>query len=160
MNAAPEIGALVEARTRQWVVADVEADQLPLGVVEPEREPQHLVTLRAVDDDAEPDETLRVVWEIEPFARTIERGGLPVPDSLDAPARFDSFLDAVRWGVSTNADTRRYMAPFRSGIQIDTYQLDPLVRALKMPRVAWCLDQGWRRAREGRAAVRRTRVKR
>jgi superfamily II DNA or RNA helicase len=133
---APEIGALVEVRARQWVVADVEADQLPVDVLELERDPQHLVTLRAVDDDAEPDETLRVVWEIEPFARTIERGGLPVPDSLDEPARFDCFLDAVRWGASTNADIRRYMAPFRSGIEIDAYQLDPLVRALKMPRVA------------------------
>ncbi len=135
-NVAPEIGALVEVRARQWVVADVEADQLPLNTLELERDPQHLVTLRAVDDDAEPDETLRVIWEIEPFARTIERGGLPLPDSLDEPARFDCFLDAVRWGASTNADTRQYMAPFRSGIEIDAYQLDPLVRALRMPRVA------------------------
>ena len=28
------------------------------------------------------------------------------------------------------------MAPFRSGIEIEEYQLDPLVRALQMPRVA------------------------
>jgi hypothetical protein len=101
-----------------------------------------LITLRAVDDDAEPDETLRVVWEIEPDARTIERAGLPVPDGLDEPPRFDAFLDAVRWGASTNADTRRYMAPFRSGIEIATYQLDPLVRALKMPRVALLIADG------------------
>jgi superfamily II DNA or RNA helicase len=141
-TAAPQIGELAEVRARQWVVADVEADQLPSDPLQPERQRQHLVTLRAVDDDAEPDETLRVVWEIEPDARTIERAGLPVPDALDEPKRFDAFLDAVRWGASANADSHTYMAPFRSGIEISAYQLDPLVRALKMPRVALLIADG------------------
>ncbi len=41
----------------------------------------------------------------------------------------------VRWGAATNADVQVLQAPFRSGIAIEEYQLDPLVRALEMPRV-------------------------
>lgn len=132
----PEQGQLVEVRARRWVVADVQADELPGDVLQPARPPQHLLTLRCVDDDAEPDETLQVVWEIEPGARTFERSSLPQPQALDDPRRFDAFLDAVRWGASSNADPRHYLAPFQSGVEIDWYQLDPLVRAIRMPRVS------------------------
>ena len=34
----------------------------------------------------------------------------------------------------TSADKSLLQAPFRSGIDIEDYQLDPLVRALGMPR--------------------------
>jgi len=44
------------------------------------------------------------------------------------------FLNAVRWGASVSADGRALQAPFRSGIDIEDYQLDPLVRAIQMPR--------------------------
>jgi superfamily II DNA or RNA helicase len=40
----------------------------------------------------------------------------------------------VRWGAIASADTRALQAPFRSGITIEGYQLDPVVRALSMPR--------------------------
>jgi hypothetical protein len=33
------------------------------------------------------------------------------------------------------ADDKALQAPFRSGIEVDDYQLDPVVRALQMPRV-------------------------
>ncbi|MGE3414351.1 MAG: hypothetical protein AB7L91_19325, partial [Dehalococcoidia bacterium] len=58
----PEQGQLVEVRTRAWVVADVEASGLDAPSLDPLRPRQNLVTLRSVEDDAEPDETLRVVW--------------------------------------------------------------------------------------------------
>jgi superfamily II DNA or RNA helicase len=47
----------------------------------------------------------------------------------------EAFLDAVRWGATTNADRSFLQAPFRSGISIEDYQLDPLVRAIDMARV-------------------------
>ena len=34
----------------------------------------------------------------------------------------------------TSADQRALQAPFRSGVTIEDYQLEPLVRALRMPR--------------------------
>ncbi len=41
----------------------------------------------------------------------------------------------MRWGVASSADIRTLQAPFRSGIDIEDYQLDPVVRAIQMPRV-------------------------
>jgi hypothetical protein len=95
--------------------------------------PQHLLTLASVEDDAFGEE-LRVILEIEPGARAIERSALPAPTGFDDPARFDAFLDALRWGAATSADIRTLQAPFRSGIAIEDYQLDPVVRAIQMPR--------------------------
>jgi SNF2 family DNA or RNA helicase len=125
---APLEGQLVEVRGRRFVVAAAERSELD-GTA------QHLLTLSSVEDDATGEE-LRVVWEIEPGARTIEHLALPEPTSFDPPGRLDAFLDAVRWGVSSSADVRALLSPFRSGIQIEDYQLDPLVRALRMPRVS------------------------
>ena len=53
---------------------------------------------------------------------------------MDSPERLDAFLDAVRWGTVATADSKALQAPFRSGITIEDYQLDPVVRALSMPR--------------------------
>src|ERR1700748_1206525 len=55
--------------------------------------------------------------------------------SWDEPQTLGAFLDAVRWGTVTSADTRTLQAPFRSGISIEEYQLEPVARALSMPRV-------------------------
>lgn len=96
--------------------------------------PQNLVTLSSVEDDSLGEE-LQVIWELELGAQAIENEALPEPTSFDDPLVLQAFLDAVRWGVVSNADLRTYHAPFRSGIEIEDYQLDPLVRAVQMPRV-------------------------
>src|SRR5205085_10146472 len=97
---------------------------------------QHLVELTSVEDDGL-GEDLAVIWEIEPAATTLETATLPRPQlhRFDEPERLDAFLDAVRWGAITSADSKALQAPFRSGITIEDYQLDPVVRALQMPRV-------------------------
>ena len=41
----------------------------------------------------------------------------------------------MRWGAVSQADDRALQSPFRSGIEVDEYQLDPVIRALSMPRV-------------------------
>ena len=71
----PEQGQLVEVRARRWVVADIDAGMLEASPLDPAHERQHLVTLRCVDDDAGPDESLQVIWEVEPGARVLERAG-------------------------------------------------------------------------------------
>ena len=132
--APPEPGQLAWVRGRMWVVGDVVRDsQASLDG----RPIQHLVSLVSVEDDATGEE-LNVVWEIEPGTRVVERAELPpiAADRLDDPAELDAFLDAVRWGAVTSADQRSLQAPFRSGITIEDYQLEPLVRALRMPRTA------------------------
>jgi superfamily II DNA or RNA helicase len=129
---APESGQLARVRGRIWVVAEVVRDsQASLDG----RPVQHLVGLISVEDDATGEE-LEVVWEIEPGTSVIERAELPAvaAERLDEPAELDAFLDAVRWGAVTSADHRSLQAPFRSGIVIEDYQLEPLVRALRSPR--------------------------
>jgi SNF2 family DNA or RNA helicase len=80
---------------------------------------------------------LEVIWEIEPGARVVHRGRpeLPRPDGFDEPESFAAFLDAVRWGAISSADSSSLQSPFRSGVTIENYQLEPVVRAIKMPRV-------------------------
>ncbi|SCE95068.1 DISARM system SNF2-like helicase DrmD [Micromonospora tulbaghiae] len=134
---APEPGQLVSVRGRRWVVADklpssITSDRAQGGATAPE----NLLTLTSIEDDSF-DETISVVWEVEAGARAHESSELPrlaEGQSLDAPETLDAFLDAVRWGALTSADRSLLQAPFRSGIDIQPYQLDPLVRALSMPR--------------------------
>ena len=133
----PEIGQLVAVRSRTWSVLDVRATSLPTDATSNGHR-QHLVQLSALEDDRHGEE-LSVVWELEVGAQIFSTGfELPAPTAgFEDPARFDAFLHAVQWGaVSQTYDTRTLQAPFRSGISIEDYQLDPLVRALSMPRVS------------------------
>ena len=131
----PEQGQLVQVRSRQWVVNEVKPSSLPAAVLKPAfARSQSLLTLSSVEDDGLGEE-LQVVWEVEPGARVIEKVALPEPDGFDKPEALDSFLDAVRWGAASTADLKNIQSPFRSGIEIEDYQLDPVVRAIQMPRV-------------------------
>jgi ERCC4-related helicase len=130
----PEQGQLVSVRQRQWVVSEVAQSALPDSPLQTVNgHPQHLITLSSIEDDALGEE-LQVVWELEPGATVSENVALPDPTGFDAPERLDAFLDAVRWGAASTADVRSIQAPFRSGIVIEDYQLDPVVRAIQMPR--------------------------
>lgn len=132
----PEVGQLVEVRQRRFVVSDVTASTLEpsllLTGIQPVR--HHVIGLRAVDDETL-GEDVRVVWEIEPNKRVIERATLPTPAGFDPPQRLDAFLNAVRWGATASADVQALQSPFRSGIDMESYQLDPVARALQLPRV-------------------------
>lgn len=127
-RAAPEPGQLVEVRRRQWIVSEVDAQSVAVGLPK-----NHLVHLASIDEDALGEE-LDVIWELEPGAHVVERAGLPRVDGLDDAETIDAFLDAVRWGAATNADRGYLQAPFRSGVSIEDFQLDPLVRAIDMAR--------------------------
>jgi SNF2-related domain len=131
---APAVGQLARVRGRIWVVGDVAQDSQAYLDGRPV---QNLVSLVSVEDDATGEE-LAVVWEIEPGTSVIEGAELPpiAADRLDDPGKLDAFRDAVRWGAVTSADQRALQAPFRSGITIEDYQLEPLVRALRSPRTS------------------------
>lgn len=130
----PEQGQLAEVRRRRYVVSDVKRSAVEQKAVSP-GQPHHLVSLVSIEDDALGEE-LRVIWELEPGARAFEKMGLPGPGGFDPPSKLDAFLDAVRWGAASVADTKLIQAPFYSGIEIESYQLDPVVRAVQMPRVS------------------------
>ncbi|MFD9874355.1 DISARM system SNF2-like helicase DrmD [[Kitasatospora] papulosa] len=132
----PAPGQQVTVRNRHWVVTDVTRSALASD--DPARAadapPTHLVELMSVDSDAH-DEELRVVWELEQGTEVTDSHELPSPtNGFDEPDRLDAFLDAVRWGAVASADKTALQAPFRSGVEPQDYQLDPVVRALSMPR--------------------------
>ena len=137
----PEPGQLVDVRQRRYVVVDVVEGTVPLDPLKVESlsqsyqhsQRQHLVALASVEDD-DLGEELQVIWEVEPGVKVTERNALPVPVGFDAPERLDTFLNAVRWGAVSSADIKSLQAPFRSGVEMEDYQLDPVVRAIQMPR--------------------------
>jgi ERCC4-related helicase len=131
----PEQGQLVHVRSRPWVVHEVKPSTLPTSAMRsPLTGVQHLLTLASVEDDGLGEE-LQVLWEIEPGAKVIEKVALPEPTDFDSPEKLDAFLDSVRWGAASTADLKNIQSPFRSGVEIEDYQLDPVVRAIQMPRV-------------------------
>ncbi|MGB1252181.1 MAG: DISARM system SNF2-like helicase DrmD [Candidatus Promineifilaceae bacterium] len=133
----PKIGQLAIVRNRQFVVDAVSDGTINNGLTEPFTAPpvqQHLVSLTSVEDDAL-GEALQVIWELEPGARIVEQNSLPNPVGFDTPTRFDAFMNAVRWGIISAEDDQILQSPFRSGVELKAYQLDPLVRSLSMPRV-------------------------
>ncbi len=127
----PESGQTVEVRRRHWVVNSVRGNAIQSGTIDRD---QHIVTLSSLEDDALGEE-LQVVWQVETDAKVLEKTGLPQITGTDSQEWTTAFLDAVRWGTATSTDRTTLQSPFRSGITIEDYQLDPLVRAVEMARV-------------------------
>ena len=64
------------------------------------------------------------------------RGGRTWPPrGFDDPRYFAAFLNTLRWSSVTATDPNLFQAPFRAGIKIDAYQMEPLRKALRLPRV-------------------------
>jgi SNF2-related domain len=125
--AAPTVNSLVEVRGQRWIVSELDPAVDGASTV---------VTLQSVEDGRY-GETLDVVWEIEPGRRVLPARSLPdlVTDRFDAPQRLAAFLDAVRWSAITSAETTLLQAPFRSGVAVEDYQLEPVARAVEAPAV-------------------------
>ena len=127
---------MVSVRSRNWMVTDVCPSTLPPPALKPawSRPAASAHACRRSKTTAWA-KNCNVIWEIEPGARVVEKVALPDPTGFDPPDQLDAFLDAVRWGAASSADVQNIQAPFRSGIDIEDYQLDPVVRAIQMPRV-------------------------
>ncbi len=130
MATTPEVGQTVVVRGRPYIVEECVLQALP----DAPQAGQHLVSLSCLDEDAL-DERLKLIWELEPGAETREASSLPAMRHCDDPRDLDAFLHAVRWGVVSQMDQATMQAPFRSGVEPEEYQLEPVARALTMPRV-------------------------
>ena len=123
---SPEPGDFVEVRGRPWLVEAVLGDPSDLQTL----------GLSCISDDAQ-GERLEVLWDAEISATLLDDDswrmvGVGVPDSPDVLA---AYLRTVRWRSATAADRDLLQAPFRAGIRLDAYQLLPLRKALRLPRV-------------------------
>ena len=119
---------MVQVRSRRWLVDEV----VPPG--EPGQ--THLVRLSCADDDNQ-GQQLDVFWDYELDRHIVSDEGWANLGSkgFDAPRKFAAFFHTLRWNCVTATDPNLFQAPFRAGIKIDAYQMEPLRKALRLPRV-------------------------
>ena len=124
----PQVGELVQVRSRRWLVENV---VLPTNGKD---SPQ--VTLACAEDDSQ-GESLTVLWDYELDRRVLEEGGWSelASQGFDSPRRFAAFVHTLQWNCTTATDPQLFQSPFRAGIRIDAYQMEPLRKALQLPRV-------------------------
>lgn len=122
---APEAGDVVLLRHRQWLVEEVI----------PPPDPNQLTLVKAVclDDDNQGEPT-EVLWEMELGAKVIEPHIEALGVGIDEPRMFAAYLHAIKWNSVTATDRELFQAPFRAGIMLQAHQLEPLRRALSLPR--------------------------
>jgi hypothetical protein len=95
-----------------------------------------LVRLSCIEDDAL-GEVTEVLWEREVDSAVIADAGWQHigERGFDAPGLFSAYLNTIRWNTVTATDPTLFQAPFRAGIEVMAYQLEPLRKALQLPRV-------------------------
>src|SRR5688572_29314238 len=125
----PVPGDIVQTRSRRWLVEEVVAPTAPGQ--------SPVVRLACADDDAQ-GQALDVFWNYEIDRRILEEEGWQdlASKGFDDPRQFAAFLHTLRWNCITATDPSLLQAPFRAGIKIDAYQMEPLRKALRLPRVS------------------------
>jgi superfamily II DNA or RNA helicase len=128
LTQAPKPGEIVRVRQRQYLVED----KVPPSAADEAT----LLRLSCLDDDAQGQE-LEVLWEAELDAEVLKESGWDhlAARGFDAPRLFSAYLHSLRWNCVTATNPRLFQAPFRAGIRIDAYQIEPLRKALLLPRV-------------------------
>lgn len=123
----PVVGELVFVRSRRWLVDDVTSTG---------EGKTSLVRLSCADDDAQ-GQSLDVLWDYEVDRHIIqeERWKDLASQGFDDPKFFSAYLHTLRWNCVTATDPGLFQSPFRAGIKIDAYQMEPLRKALRLPRV-------------------------
>jgi superfamily II DNA or RNA helicase len=134
---------LATVRNRRGVISAVE----PFAAAK-SSELLHLVTIEFSDSDGDAEETL--LWERERQPVVLEPNALPRA-GVDAPMRMREFLAlqrATRWTAITpflaaDSPARRGepvpTAPVYGAVSADDFQLVPLARAMRMPRISLLL---------------------
>ena len=133
----PRVGMFATVRNRRGIVAVVEPFDGDNGRL-------HLVHLEYKDDQYPIEEQL--LWELEPHKNLLEPTALPLTSSTDPMPRedFDALLRASRWTAAMPyldpdgdgpLDRKPITSPFHGAVQVEDFQLVPLLKALLMPRV-------------------------
>jgi len=114
-----------QLRTRTYLVEGVESGA-----------GGNLTPMACLDDDAQ-GQQLETIWELELDREILDE---EVWKSIgkrgfDPPRLFGAYVHTLRWHCVTATNPNLFQAPFRAGIRIDAYQLEPLRKALRLPRV-------------------------
>jgi len=124
----PKPGQIARIRQRTYLVEEI---------VKPKRAADStLVKLSCVDDDNQ-GAPLEVLWEkeLDPQVLTSEAWESIAAKGFDESKLFAAYLNTLKWNCVTSTDPKLFQSPFRAGIRLDAYQLEPLRKALLLPRV-------------------------
>jgi len=140
----PEVGQAVQVRNRLATVRAVEPYD-----TRGKQGRMHIVEVEYLDDCRHP-ESEQVLWEVEATATVLGSTSLPSVDANnpDSPIALQSFVNAHRWTrlnrlrESNNLKDEPLLGVWNSAIQVHPYQLEPVIRALSMPRVSLLLADG------------------
>lgn len=129
----PQIGQLVQVRNMTFIVNDVSAasgdNDSSTACTK--------VTLECVDNDRL-GHIMEVIWERENAETRHIYSDETFPDvngPFDHPHCVDALELAILWSSPSALDGPKLMSPFMGAIQIEDYQLEPVSRALMLPRV-------------------------
>ena len=135
----PRPGMLATVRNRRGTVTAVDPFDGETGRL-------HLVHLDYQDGGSP--STQRLLWELEPRNNLLEPTALPNAYDTDPmpAADFDALLRAAHWtalspylgldGKGRSEDHEPIASPFHGGVRVEDFQLVPLLKALRMPRVS------------------------
>ena len=139
----PTVGMLATVRNRRGIVSEVQ----PYDGGQEGR--LHLVTIEYADADGAKED--RLIWEREVKAGLVQPAALPrVSDEPPMPHEdYDALVRATRWSAlspfldpvdpSRHLEEPPLVSPFHGAIEADDYQLVPVLKALRMPRVSLLL---------------------
>ncbi len=138
----PRVGMMATLRNRRGAVISVE----PFS--DPDEGELHLVRVEYSDSEGMPEDT--VIWEREQGASLLEPTALPRVSEEGPMAHedFEALVRASRWSALTpflKPENPLEMAelpiasPFHGAIQTDDFQVVPLLKALRMPRISLLL---------------------
>jgi len=121
----PQAGDVIRVRTRTYLIESVEC---AVG--------GNLIRMACLDDDAQ-GQPLETVWELELDREVLDEEVWKTIGNrgFDPPRMFGAYVHTLRWHCVTATNPNLFQAPFRAGIRIDAYQLEPLRKALRLPRV-------------------------
>lgn len=140
--ANPRVGMLATVRNRRALISSVEPfDGSLAGRL-------HLVTLEYTDPDGISEET--IIWEREISPSVLEPTALPqvATEPPMLAADFDAMQRSTRWTAlspflppdrSITDWTPPVASPFFGAVQVEDFQLVPLLKALRMPRISLLL---------------------
>src|SRR5262245_33991782 len=140
----PEVGQAVRVRGRLATVRAVEPydSRTAHGRL-------HIVDVEYLDDLRYPDAE-QLLWEVEATASILGSTSLPGVDANrpDSPQALQAFVNAHRWTrlnrlrENDGLEGEPLLGVWNSAIQVHPYQLEPVIRALSMPRVSLLLADG------------------
>lgn len=139
----PRPGMLATVRNRRGIISAVDS----FGADSPEGR-LHLVRVEYTDGDGVPEDT--VLWEREHGCDLLQPNALPrvAADPAMVPQEFDAVVRAARWSALTaflhpdgsgRAQDPSVSSPFFGAVQVEDFQLVPLLKALRMPRISLLL---------------------